>query len=76
MIANFTPVVRYGYRIGLPHAGRWREALNTDAQLYGGSNVGNWAPSTPRPSPRTEFAASAPLTLPPLATVFLRYEGS
>ena len=41
VVANFTPVPRRGYRIGLPLPGRWREILNTDAALYGGSNVGN-----------------------------------
>ena len=41
VVSNFTPEVRKNYRIGLPHPGRWREALNTDAALYGGSNVGN-----------------------------------
>ena len=41
VVCNFTPVVRHGYRIGLPRSGRWREALNTDAAIYGGSGVGN-----------------------------------
>ena len=41
VVYNFTPEVRRNYRIGLPHSGRWREALNTDTSLYGGSNVGN-----------------------------------
>ena len=41
VIVNFTPVVRRDYRIGLPKAGRWREAINTDAAEYGGSGVGN-----------------------------------
>ena len=40
-IANFTPVPRPGYRIGLPAPGRWREILNTDGAVYGGSNCGN-----------------------------------
>ena len=38
---NFTPVPRHEYRVGLPAAGRWREILNSDAEAYGGSNVGN-----------------------------------
>ena len=52
VVSNFTPEVRENYRIGLPHPGRWREALNTDAALYGGSNVGNFSGSVeaePRP---------------------------
>ena len=50
---NLSPVPRDGYRVGLPRPGRWREALNTDAERYGGSNVGNLAASRPRPSPGT-----------------------
>ncbi|MCX7868947.1 MAG: alpha amylase C-terminal domain-containing protein, partial [Terrimicrobiaceae bacterium] len=41
-IVNATPVVRGAYRVGVPRSGFWREILNTDAQTYGGSNVGNW----------------------------------
>jgi 1,4-alpha-glucan branching enzyme len=41
-VVNATPVVRGGYRVGLPEAGFWREVLNTDAETYGGSNVGNY----------------------------------
>jgi hypothetical protein len=41
VVANFTPVVRHAYRIGLPHDGAWREVLNTDSGHYGGSNLGN-----------------------------------
>ena len=40
-LSNFTPVRGYGYRIGLPYAGHWREILNTNAGEYGGSGVGN-----------------------------------
>ncbi len=71
VVCNLTPVVREGYRVGLPSGGSWREALNTDAELYGGSNVGN--------SGRVDAEAvsshgrnfSATLTLPPLATLYL-----
>ena len=38
---NFSPVVREGWRLGLPVGGKWREALNTDSRFYGGSDVGN-----------------------------------
>ena len=41
-IVNATPVVRSGYRVGVPSHGFWKEALNTDAQTYGGGNVGNY----------------------------------
>ena len=41
VILNLTPELRLGYRVGLPQAGCWREVMNTDAQIYGGSNQGN-----------------------------------
>ena len=41
VVLNLTPVPRYRYRVGLPKPGKWREMLNSDAQVYGGSNVGN-----------------------------------
>jgi len=75
VVCNFTPEVRNAYRIGLPLAGAWREALNTDAQKYGGSNVGNLGRVIAEPRPLHGLPASAPLTLPPLGTVFLTYEG-
>ena len=74
VICNFTPVVRHNYRVGLPYAGRWLEALNTDAHLYGGSNVGNMGAVEAEGRPMHGLAASAALTLPPLATIFLIYE--
>ena len=46
-LCNLSPVVRIGFRVGLPVAGRWREALNTDSRFYGGSDVGNgWGVET------------------------------
>ncbi len=74
VVCNFTPEVRNAYRIGLPLAGAWREALNTDAQRYGGSNVGNLGVVVAEPRPLHGLPASAALTLPPLATLFLTYE--
>ncbi len=41
VVANFTPVPREGYRVGVPFAGRWTEVINSDAALYAGSNYGN-----------------------------------
>ena len=40
-VVNATPVVRHGYRLGVPGAGFYREIINTDAETYGGSNIGN-----------------------------------
>ena len=42
-IVNATPMVRHNYRLGVPHAGFYRELINTDAETYGGGNVGNLA---------------------------------
>jgi 1,4-alpha-glucan branching enzyme len=75
VVCNFTPVPRAHYRIGVPGAGGWRELLNTDAQLYGGSNLGNggWVQAQQIQSHGLPF--SLELTLPPLATVLLRQDG-
>lgn len=74
VIANFTPVPRHGYCIGLPHAGRWREILNTDAQDYGGSGQGNGGEVRATADPGHGLPASACIVVPPLATLYLRYE--
>jgi len=68
-ICNFTPVPREGYRIGLPEGGTWREALNTDAAAYGGSNVGNGGAVEAENIPWDGQPFSAAVTVPPLATV-------
>jgi 1,4-alpha-glucan branching enzyme len=41
-VANFTPIPRFGYRVGVPEGGQWQELLNSDATCYGGSGVGNF----------------------------------
>ena len=74
MISNFTSVPRPGYRIGLPKTGIWREIMNTDAATYGGSGVGNLGSVLGAPTPSHGFPASATLTVPPLATVYLRFD--
>ena len=67
VVANFTPVVRQGYRVGVPHGGRWDERLNSDSSHYGGSNVGNngGADATAKTHHGRPFSLT--LTLPPLA---------
>jgi len=74
-IANMAPIVRSGYRVGLPKAGRWKEVLNTDAESYGGSGVGNLGAIDAHWEPWHGRDASAEVVLPPLATVWLRWEG-
>jgi 1,4-alpha-glucan branching enzyme len=70
-LCNFSPVVREGYRVGLPRTGRWTEVLNTDAATYGGSNVGNLGLVESEAIGWDGQPASARVTLPPLATVWL-----
>jgi 1,4-alpha-glucan branching enzyme len=72
VVLNFTPVVRQGYRVGVPGAGYWREILNSDAGLYWGSNVGNAGGVFAEAAPMHGHAFSVVLTLPPLAAVFLK----
>ncbi|WP_020184342.1 1,4-alpha-glucan branching protein GlgB [Methylopila sp. 73B] len=74
VVANLTPVPRHGYRIGVPKAETWSEIMNTDAGIYGGSNVGNGGglPTTDVESHGERQALD--LTLPPLGVVFLRAE--
>jgi len=74
-VCNLTPVPRYGYRIGAPRSGAWREVFNSDAGVYGGSNVGNEGLVRARSTPSHGQPFSLELTLPPLATVFLLAEG-
>jgi 1,4-alpha-glucan branching enzyme len=66
---GFTPVVREGYRIGVPRPGFWRELLNSDADIYGGSGVGNRGGMEAEPVPWHGHAQSIVVTIPPLATV-------
>jgi 1,4-alpha-glucan branching enzyme len=75
VVSNFTPVPRAGYRIGLPHAGRWREILNTDASAYGGSNAGNAGGVRASGTPSHGYPYSATVTVPPLGTLWLAHEG-
>jgi 1,4-alpha-glucan branching enzyme len=75
VICNFTPVPRTHYRIGLPSGGRWREVVNTDAREYGGSGVGNLGSVLAQMHPSHGFAASAEITIPPLAALYLEFVG-
>ena len=72
VITNFTPVYRESYAIPLPVQGRWKEILNTDAEIYGGSGKGNGGAVYAEKS--TTGATIANITLPPLATLMLEQE--
>ncbi|MBO9545816.1 1,4-alpha-glucan branching protein GlgB [Caulobacter sp.] len=69
---NMTPEPQHQRRVRVAHAGRWSEILNTDAALYGGGDIGNQGAVTALSEPD---GAALDLTLPPLAAVFLRYQG-
>ncbi len=66
---NFTPVLRSGYRIGVPRPGYYAERLNTDAEIYGGGNVGNMGGVYTQAKPWLEQPYSIVVQVPPLATV-------
>jgi 1,4-alpha-glucan branching enzyme len=69
---NFTPVPRHGYRVGVPVPGTWHEVLNTDADIYGGSALGNQGSVNTQPVPWHGRECSLELLLPPLAMVVLQ----
>ena len=69
---NFTPVPRYGYRVGVPAAGFWRELANSDAAEYGGSGVGNLGGCEASGEPAHGQPHSMEITLPPLGAVFFK----
>jgi 1,4-alpha-glucan branching enzyme len=71
VIANWTPVVRPGYRIGVPAQGAYREILNSDAPEWGGSGAGNPALLRSEPIEWQGQPQSIALTLPPLSVVYL-----
>jgi 1,4-alpha-glucan branching enzyme len=73
-VANFTPVPREGYRVGVPRLGFYRELLNSDADAYGGSNLGNQGGLPADEIPWQGQPYSVLLTLPPLAVLYLKPE--
>lgn len=72
VVANFTPVPRLGYRIGVPVAGHWEEKLNSDAELYAGSNMGNSGGVSTEEVPGHGQPVSVVLDLPPLGVLILK----
>jgi 1,4-alpha-glucan branching enzyme len=75
-VCNFTPVPRPEYRVGVPRAGRYRELLNSDAECYGGSNLGNGGGVDSEPVEAQHRANSLCLVLPPLGVLMLKLEGA
>jgi 1,4-alpha-glucan branching enzyme len=75
VVCNCTPVVRTGYRIGVDYPGFWREVLNSDAEVYGGSGQGNLGGVAADSLPLHGRAHSVSITLPPLAISVFTHEG-
>jgi 1,4-alpha-glucan branching enzyme len=73
-VFNFTPVPRTNYRIGVPKPGFYREAVNSDAELYGGSNVGNQGGVNSEPVSWMGRPHSIPIAVPPLGALVLVHE--
>jgi 1,4-alpha-glucan branching enzyme len=73
--ANFTPVPRISYRLGVPRGGFWSEILNSDAEIYGGSGHGNFGGLEADQIRSHGRPCSLPLVLPPLGVVFFKSEG-
>jgi len=74
VVGNFTPVLRKGHRIGVPEGGWWRELVNSDGEMYGGSNQGNAGGVMAEAIPKHGRPFSLKLTLPPLAILYLKLE--
>jgi len=72
VLCNFTPVPREQYVFGVPEAVTYREVINSDAEIYGGSNMGNLGRVEARPEPAGDWSASIRVTLPPLSVVILQ----
>lgn len=71
-VVNFTPVVRSAYRIGVPRKGDYVEVLNSDADVYGGSNVGNQGRVAAEAKPSHGYEFSLSLSVPPLGFLLLK----
>jgi len=75
-VCNFTPAVRENYRVGVPQQGFWKEVLNSDAPLYGGSGQGNLGGCEAVPLPIHGHSFSLNMTLPPLGVVVFQPEST
>jgi 1,4-alpha-glucan branching enzyme len=75
VVCNFTPVPRFNYRIGAPFGGYWKELLNSDAGVYGGTGLGNGGGVNALPEAIHGRSHSLELTLPPLSILLLKKAG-
>ena len=72
IVCNFTPVPRHNYIVGIPRGGQWEEILNSDANYYGGSGMGNFGRLDATSLAAQGYSCSLALTLPPLAALVLK----
>lgn len=73
VVCNFTPVLRRGYRVGLPEKGQWSEILNTDSEIYAGGGEGNQGKIVAEDVPFDNFKYSSSITLPPMSTLVFKF---
>ena len=73
VVGHYTPIVRSGYRIGVPRHGLWREMLNSNSHFYGGSGLGNEGGRQTEEVPCDGFSQSIVLTLPPMSTTIFKW---
>jgi 1,4-alpha-glucan branching enzyme len=73
VVCNFTPVPRENYKIGVPRLGFWKEILNTDAEVYGGSGWGNFGGVKAKEEPIHNRPYSIEISLPPLGCIYFKY---
>ncbi|QOL26810.1 1,4-alpha-glucan branching protein GlgB [Thalassotalea sp. LPB0316] len=74
VVCNFSDQVYHNFTVGVPEQGHYQELLNTDAQIYGGSNQGNFGGATSKDKPMDNQAQSIDITVPPLATLIFKLE--
>ncbi|MEE9542468.1 MAG: 1,4-alpha-glucan branching protein GlgB [Thermodesulfobacteriota bacterium] len=75
VVCNFTPVPRYNYIVGVPEGGKWKELLNSDAEIYNGSGMGNLGEVIAQENPSHDRPYRLSLTLPPLSVVIFKRAG-
>jgi 1,4-alpha-glucan branching enzyme len=73
VVCNFTPLVRHGFRLGVPRTGQWVEKINTDSASYGGSNIGNLGGVEAQEKSSHGRPFSVEISLPPLSTLVLEH---
>lgn len=73
VVCNFTPVPRFNYILGVPENGYWKEILNSDSEVYGGSNHGNIGGVEASMTPSHGRPYSISVTVPPLGLIFFKW---